>query len=147
VNAQGGHYGNALQAAASIGHLGIVQILVAEEVDVTIQPWINSRTSLLYASAVGNNYDIVKLLMDSHKDTRNHLKTQDNTSRTPLHIAIENRNLRIIECFLDGGASPDNPNFGDVTPFQYTVQIRHPKIPLLLFPKSELGVSQMSASD
>ena len=147
VNAQGGFHGNALQAAAYGGSLGIVQLLLARGVDVTIQPWIVSRASLLHAGAFGDNYDLVKLLMGVHLDIHNHLETQDNSGQTPLHIAVEKRNLRIAECFLDKGASPDVADFGNVSPFQRAVQIPDLAMALLLLPRSEWGLSRMSASD
>jgi ankyrin repeat protein len=37
VNAQGGHYGNALQAASVIGHEAIAKLLIEKGADVNVQ--------------------------------------------------------------------------------------------------------------
>lgn len=147
MNAQGGQFGNALQATADRGDLGMVQLLLSRNVDVTIQPWIDSRASLLHACAISDNYDLVKLLMDTHPGIHWHLETQDISGLTPLHIAVEQGNYRIAKCFLDKGASPDTPDLGDITPFRLAVQHQHAAMALLLLQKSQWGLSRMSASD
>ncbi|KAK3378799.1 hypothetical protein B0T24DRAFT_568404 [Lasiosphaeria ovina] len=66
VNAQGGYYGNALQAASAEGHQEIVKLLLAKDVDVNAQGGLYGN-ALQAASAEGHQ-EIVKLLLAKDAD-------------------------------------------------------------------------------
>jgi ankyrin repeat protein len=62
INAQGGHYGNALQAASYFGHYEIVTLFLEKDAD------INARggpvDNALQAASYKTYYDIVTLLLE-----------------------------------------------------------------------------------
>ncbi|KAM0347574.1 hypothetical protein ACHAP4_011295 [Fusarium culmorum] len=60
VNAQGGQYGNALQAASYRGHLKVVQLLLEKEADINAQG--GEYGNALQAASRGGNHKIVQLL-------------------------------------------------------------------------------------
>ncbi|KOS37751.1 hypothetical protein ACN38_g11443 [Penicillium nordicum] len=64
VNAQGGSYGNALQAACSGGHDKIAQMLLDRGADVNAQSV--SYGNALQAARWGGHHHIVKLLQGHH---------------------------------------------------------------------------------
>ncbi|KAK4220431.1 ankyrin repeat-containing domain protein [Podospora fimiseda] len=73
VNAQGGEYGNALQAASSRGHQEIVKLLLDKGADVNAQG--GQYGNALQAASEGGHQEIVKLLLDKGAD--------DTSSRPP----------------------------------------------------------------
>ena len=62
VNAHGGMYGSALQAAAAGGHTEIAQLLVDQDADVNAQGGMYG--SALQAAAVGGKTEIAQVLVD-----------------------------------------------------------------------------------
>ncbi|KAG6906173.1 hypothetical protein DXG01_015448 [Tephrocybe rancida] len=66
VNAQGGHYGNALQAASLGGHEGIVRLLLEKEANVNAQG--GQYGNALQAASLGGHEDIVRLLLEKGAD-------------------------------------------------------------------------------
>ena len=68
VNAQGGYYGNALQAASNNGHKEIVQLLLERGADV--YAWgVNYGNALQAASNEGHE-EIVQLLLETGADVQ-----------------------------------------------------------------------------
>ncbi|KAB8234140.1 uncharacterized protein BDW43DRAFT_64210 [Aspergillus alliaceus] len=70
VNAQGGYYGHALQAASKQGHKEIVQILLEKGADVNAQGWDCSNA--LQAASAGGHKEIVQILLETGADVRAH---------------------------------------------------------------------------
>ncbi|KAG7149763.1 putative ankyrin repeat protein like [Verticillium longisporum] len=66
VNAQGGEYGNALQAASSEGHTNIVQLLRAKGADVNARG--GQYDNVLQAASSGGHVEIVQLLLAKGAD-------------------------------------------------------------------------------
>ncbi|GAB1317179.1 NACHT domain-containing protein [Madurella fahalii] len=66
VNIQGGHYGNALQAASFKGYNKIVQILLDKGADVNIQG--GAYGNALQAASFGGHDKIVRILLDKDAD-------------------------------------------------------------------------------
>jgi hypothetical protein len=62
VNAQGGHYGHALEAASYRGHEGIVQLLLEKGADVNAQGGLYGHA--LEAASYGGHEEIVQLLLE-----------------------------------------------------------------------------------
>ncbi|KAF2818579.1 ankyrin, partial [Ophiobolus disseminans] len=66
VNAQGGKYGNALQAASDGGHEQVVKLLLEKNADVNAQGGFCGNA--LQATSVGGHEQVVKLLLDEGAD-------------------------------------------------------------------------------
>lgn len=71
IHAQGGEYGNALQAASFGGHQETVQLLLDYGADAKTQRGIYGNA--LYAASSGGHLEIVQRLLDNGADA----KTQD----------------------------------------------------------------------
>ena len=98
VNAQGGRYGNALQAALAKGHKGTVQLLLDNGAYVNTQGGLYG-SALQTASAVGNK-EIVQLLLDNGAN----INAQGGRYGNALQAALANGYKGIVQLLLDNGA-------------------------------------------
>jgi hypothetical protein len=98
VNAQGGRYGNALQAAAYNGHEKIVQMLLARGADVNAQGGLY-RNALQAAASLGRE-KVVQMLLDRGAD----VNAQGGLYRNALQAATRSRYEKIVEMLLARGA-------------------------------------------
>ncbi|KAJ7818834.1 vegetative incompatibility protein HET-E-1 [Mycena olivaceomarginata] len=98
VNAQGGKYGNALQAAASRGHDKIVQVLLDKGADVNTQE--GEYGNALQAAASGGHDKIVQVLLDKDAD----VNTQGGEYGNALQAAASQGHDKIVQVLLDKGA-------------------------------------------
>ncbi|KAJ9412649.1 hypothetical protein FOXG_17298 [Fusarium oxysporum f. sp. lycopersici 4287] len=98
VNAQGGRYGTALQAASAEGYKEIVRLLLDKNAD------INARSGLygtaLYAASYGGHKEIVRLLLDEGAD----VNTQGGDYGTALQAASAKGHKEIVRLLLTEGA-------------------------------------------
>ncbi|KAK3629305.1 hypothetical protein LTR56_013036 [Elasticomyces elasticus] len=100
VNAQGGDYGNTLQAASAEGHVEIVKLLLdTGKVDVDAKDNEYGRTPLGWA-AEGGHEAVVKLLLDTDKVD---VESGDSDDRTPLSWAAGNGHEAVVKRLLDTG--------------------------------------------
>ncbi|KAJ7795316.1 ankyrin repeat domain-containing protein [Mycena olivaceomarginata] len=98
VNAQGGGYGNALQAAASGGHDKIVQVLLDKGADVNAQGGVYGNA--LQAAASEGHDKIVQVLLDKGAD----VNAQGGEDRNALQAAASGGHDKIVQVLLDKGA-------------------------------------------
>ena len=99
VNAQGGEYGNALQAAAYDGILEVVQLLLDKGAKVNAQGGYYGNA--LQATACGSNTKVVQLLLDQEVD----INTQGGVFGTVLQAAATYGHIEVIQLLLDNGAN------------------------------------------
>ncbi|EXL75562.1 hypothetical protein FOPG_09409 [Fusarium oxysporum f. sp. conglutinans race 2 54008] len=124
VNAQGGKYGNALQAASYKGNLEVVQLLLDKGVDVNAQGGkygnalqaasykgkldkgadVNAQGgeygNALQAASFQGNPEIVQLLLDKGAD----VNAQGGYLGNALQAASYEGNLEVVQLLLDKGA-------------------------------------------
>ncbi|KAL3707747.1 hypothetical protein TMatcc_005729 [Talaromyces marneffei ATCC 18224] len=97
VNAQGGFYSNALQAASQNGYLEIVQLLLEKGADINA-PGDNGNA--LQAASHNGHLEIVQLLLEKGVD----INAQGGFYNNALQAASQNGHLNIVQLLLEKGA-------------------------------------------
>jgi ankyrin repeat protein len=98
VNAQGGEYGNALQAASKAGHQPIVQLLLEKGADVNAQGGYFGNA--LQAASEAGHQAIVQLLLEKEAD----VNVQGGDSGNALQAASGVGHQEIVQLLLEKGA-------------------------------------------
>jgi ankyrin repeat protein len=98
VNAQGGEYGNALQAASYRGHAEIVQLLLNKGANVNAQGGEYGNT--LYDASYRGDVKIVQLLLDKGAE----VNAQGGEYGNALQAASYRSHVEIVGLLLDKGA-------------------------------------------
>jgi ankyrin repeat protein len=106
VNAQGGYYGNALQAACFGGHDNIVHILLDRGADVNAQGGCYGNA--LQAACFGGHDNIVHILLDRGADAN----AQGGSYGTALQAACYGGHNNVVRVLLDRGADVNAACFG-----------------------------------
>lgn len=104
---------SALHAASLRGYLGIAELLLRYEADVSIYDE-RGRTPLHYAPRSGSA-DIAKLLLLHNTNS----STSDEDGQTPLHFAIENSELTHI--LATSGANLLAEDHSSLTPIHWAI--------------------------
>ncbi|KAK2590467.1 hypothetical protein QQS21_011854 [Conoideocrella luteorostrata] len=99
VNAQGGAYSNALQAASYGGHLETVQMLLDEGADVNAQGGVYSNA--LQAASNGGYLETVRMLLNKGAD----VDAQGGRFSNALQAASAKGCLEIVKLLLSKGAN------------------------------------------
>jgi ankyrin repeat protein len=98
VNAQGGNYGNALQAASARGHEQVVKTLLDKGADVNAQG--GRYGNALQAASVKGYKQVVKMLLDKGAD----VNAQDRLYSNALRAASAEGHEQVVKMLLDKGA-------------------------------------------
>ncbi|KAG7436789.1 putative ankyrin repeat protein L93 [Fusarium oxysporum f. sp. raphani] len=98
VNAQGGEYGNALQAASFKGNLRVVQLLLDNGADVNVED--GKYGNALQAASYESNLEVMQLLLDKGAD----VNAQGGKHGNALQAASSRGHLEIVQLLLDNGA-------------------------------------------
>jgi ankyrin repeat protein len=101
VNAEGGPYGNALQAASVRGHEQVVKMLLKQGANVNAQAGYYSNA--LQAASAGGYKQIVEILLDKGAD----INAQGGWYGNALQAASAGGYKQIVEILLDKGADID----------------------------------------
>ncbi|KAI5465093.1 ankyrin repeat-containing domain protein [Mariannaea sp. PMI_226] len=104
VNAQGGYYGNALQAATKGGHREIVQLLLDNGADVNTQG--GQYGNALRAASIKGYQEIVQLLLDNGAN----INAEGGLYGNALYAASEGGYQEIVQLLLDKGANGNYSN-------------------------------------
>jgi ankyrin repeat protein len=98
VNAQGGHYGNALYAAAIQGNKEVVELLVNKGADVNAQG--GHYGNALYAAVIQGHKEVVELLVNKGAD----VNAQGGHYGNALQAAAIQGNKEVAELLVNKGA-------------------------------------------
>ena len=98
VNAQGGEYGNALQAAAYHSNLEAIQLLLDKGAEVNAQG--GEYGNALQAAAYDGNLEVVQLLLDKGAE----VNAEGGHYGNALQAAAYEGSLEVIQLLLDKGA-------------------------------------------
>ncbi|KAK7570935.1 hypothetical protein V3481_019026 [Fusarium oxysporum f. sp. vasinfectum] len=101
VNAQGGVYGNALQAASFKGNLEVVQLLLDKGAEVNAQGGYYSNA--LYVASFEGDLEVVQLLLDRVAD----VNAQGGYYGNALRTASLYGKKEVVQLLLDNGADVD----------------------------------------
>jgi hypothetical protein len=98
VNAQGGLYGNALQAASAGGHKQVVKTLLDKGAEVNAQG--GHYGNALYAASYGGHEQVVKTLLDKGAE----VNTQGGHYSNAVQAALARGHEVVFKMLLDKGA-------------------------------------------
>jgi hypothetical protein len=98
VNAKGGYYGNALQAASAGGHEQVVKTLLDKGADVNAQNGLYGNA--LQAASAGGHEQVVKTLLDKGAD----VNAQSGLFGNALRAASAGGHEQVVKTLLDAGA-------------------------------------------
>ncbi|KAG7403009.1 Ankyrin repeat domain-containing protein 50 [Fusarium oxysporum f. sp. rapae] len=98
VNAHGGVYGNALQAASLWGHLEIMQLLLDKGAGINAQGGRYGNT--LQAALSNGNLEVVQLLLENKAD----ITVADNDGCPPVYAASFNGHVEVVKLLLENEA-------------------------------------------
>ncbi|CAN9361213.1 unnamed protein product [Alternaria alternata] len=98
INAQGGHYGNALQAASEGGHEQVVKTLLDAGAEVNAQG--GHYGNALQAASEGGHEQVVKTLLDAGAE----VNAQGGDYGNALQAASEGGYEQVVKTLLDAGA-------------------------------------------
>jgi ankyrin repeat protein len=98
INAQGGRYGNALQAACGEGHEKIAEMLVKNGAEVNSQDWLYNNA--LQAACEGGHEKIAEMLVEHGAD----VNVLDRMGSSALTIACAAGHEKIAVMLLEKGA-------------------------------------------
>ncbi|KAJ7274616.1 ankyrin repeat-containing domain protein [Mycena rebaudengoi] len=101
VNAKGGEYGSALQAASKAGHMEIACVLLENGADVHALG--GKYGTALSAAAANNHMDMICLLLDNGAD----INSSDAMDGSALQAACSRGHTELVEFLLRKGADID----------------------------------------
>lgn len=80
----------------------------------------------IHNACKSNKIDKVKLIL---KSDPSQINLQDNKKYTPLHLAINSQNLKLVELLLDNNADIDKQGYQNLSPFEYAKKLsnKYPK--------------------
>jgi ankyrin repeat domain-containing protein 50 len=126
VNAQGGEYGNALQAASLRGHEKIVQLLLDKGAEVNAQRGYLGNA--LQAASLGGHENIVQLLLDKGAA----VNAQGGEYGNALQAASIECREKVVQLLLDKGAAVNAQGGRYGNTLQAASEAGHEKIVQLL---------------
>ena len=122
-----------------------MEFLVSHGADVTIQLRKALRRFILHITVGSSSLAVLKMFCEAGGDV--HLNTQDDFGLTPLHTAVNKEEVGMVQYLLEQGASPNLKDLGGNTPLQLAIRNQNREIVLLLYPRTTVDLSSITASD
>lgn len=128
ADAQGGRWGNALQAASYGGHKRVVKMLLDNKADVNARG--GPYGSALNAAVVGGYEAVVNILLAEGAN----VKGVDTQLKSVLHQAVNSAGckLSLVTLLLDRGAPLNTLDVDNMTPLHYSVKLGHKSVAEML---------------
>ncbi len=98
INVQDADCSTALSHAADLGHIEIVEFLLANHTDVNIAN--GQRLTPVHLAARSGHHDVLSLLLAAKGNVTNITKD----GRTPLHLAVAYGRLKVVTLLCNAGA-------------------------------------------
>ena len=129
IDAKGGRYGNALQAASLGGHGQVAKMLLASKANVNAQggPYGNALHS-----ALGEGHEaMVKVLLAGGAD----IQGLDAQLKTGMHHAVNNAGCKpsLVSLLLNRDAPTNTLDVDNMKPLHYNVKFGHRTVAEMLF--------------
>jgi ankyrin repeat protein len=129
INAQGGCYESALQAASEGGHEQVVRLLIDKGADVNAKG--GYIESALQAASSGGHEQVVRLLIDEGAD----VNTQGGHYGSALQAASEGGHEQVVRLLIDKGADVNTQGGHYGSALQAALEEGHEQIAKLLINK------------
>ncbi|CAK9021274.1 Ankyrin repeat domain-containing protein 17 (Ankyrin repeat domain-containing protein FOE) (Gene trap ankyrin repeat protein) [Durusdinium trenchii] len=105
-----------LHTASSMGHLGVLQLLLERKADIH-QPSGRLRSQPLHLAAKEGHAEVVDFLLEQQAD----INAQDVQWRTPLSLACQKGQLEVVEVLATLGADLTLPDEALATPYDWAL--------------------------
>jgi ankyrin repeat protein len=124
INAQGGEYGNALQAASYGGNEQVVKLLLDKGAEINTQG--GEYGNALFTALVESQEGIARLLLEGGADRM----ATDARLKGAMHHAINNGHCKVslVEMLLNFGVPVDTVDTDNMTPLHYSIKHSHKEV-------------------
>ncbi|XP_055541405.1 uncharacterized protein LOC129727521 [Wyeomyia smithii] len=143
-NFRDNHNWTLLHHAVTSGNVECVELLLTRtDTDVTARCF-EGRTALLLACLKDASLEIVNMLLAKNSSTIN---IGSNEHVTPLHVAVERKNLELVECLVAKGANVNAADFAGETPLHAAVEFGNVEILIHLLFTGHANATLRSEND
>lgn len=129
-----------LHVACSNGHKEAAQILLQHGATTTSVDR-NGETPLHYAAEMGQETDLIQILVNHNGASSSTLHSKDHQGDTPLHAACLGGNAGVVQLLLDHGADSGGLNDDGSTPFFHACKEGNNSVVELLLSLSAVNVN------
>ncbi|KAJ5117570.1 NACHT nucleoside triphosphatase [Penicillium atrosanguineum] len=126
VNAEGGYYGNALQAASYNGHKEVVHMLLDRGAAINTQ--YGNYGNALQAASYNGHKEVVHMLLGRGAD----INAQGGEHNNSLQAASYRGHEEVVQILLDGGANANSQGSGFHNALQAASDAGHKEVVLML---------------
>ncbi|CRK10105.1 hypothetical protein BN1723_010350 [Verticillium longisporum] len=130
INAQGGDYDEALQAASASGHIEVIRLLLEKGADVDARGSDNDSNALQLAS-INGHIEVIRLLLEKGAD----INARGGDYNDALQAASASGHIEVIRLLLEKGADINAIDSKEGNPLQLASAIGHIEVIQLLLEK------------
>ncbi|KAM3254264.1 hypothetical protein ACQJBY_048035 [Aegilops geniculata] len=123
-----------LKNAAAAGHCEAVRLLLSK--GVNLDP-IHYQGTPLHLAAVGDQDQVVMVLLEHGADTGADVNARDYSGPTPFTEAVADGLTDFVKVLLDAGANPNIPNQHGAIPIELAADSDRHKLVQIIFPRTK----------